>query len=177
MSIVKTIVDNEGIYSTIHEKREAIVARLRGKNVQYQDVEGYLLKEARREKYYTDVTHIATAREERKEWIVLLDRYIKWIQANYKAKWEPRVVDQKKNKNVKIAGTVTIPKSVSEAQATKMLENPANIVSLETALIKKGKVVLDEVVTPEQAERLIENEESLQNLLMALEAEGYSITK
>lgn len=176
-NLVRTIVDNEATYMTIHEKRELIVSRLKGKNVQFSDVETYLLKEARREKFYTADEHLVSAREDKKEWIVCLDRYIKWISTTYKAKWELRELPAKK-KNVILPGKPqvhVVQKVVTEKRVDKMLENPENVKQLEAAMIKKGKIVIDVSITPEQAERLIEDDTSLEAIIIALEAEGFTV--
>lgn len=184
MKFVKTIVDNEVAYMSIHEKRQEIVAKLRGANVQYQDVESFLLKEARKEGYYTDPSHLVKAREEKKAWIVYLDRYILWIKNTYKAKWElkAKVATDKKDKpTVKSAPSVS--KTITEERAEKLLENLENVRVLETALLNRGKKIVNNsdsfliLESPEQAEDLVEDEEYRDWIIIALETMGYEVTK
>lgn len=183
MRFVKTIVDNEVAYMSIHEKRQEVVAKLRGANVQYQDVESFLLKEARKEGYYSDPMHLVKARENKLAWIIYLDRYVLWIKNTYKAKWELKAKEV--NKKDKPAGTKVAPsvsKVISEERAAKLLENRENVRVLETALLNRGKKIVntsDEYIieTAEQAEDLLEDEDSLTMIIIALEAMGYEVVK
>ena len=173
MNIVKGIIDAEIKYLTVHEHRSRLVAQIRGRNVQFKDIEQFLLKEARREGYYSDESHLKRAKEEKLAWYVYLSRFIIWVKKSYDKDWNERLeVSGLRKKDT------TKPKTslkISEKRAEKLLEEPENVKLLETALINQGKHVFGKVLTEPQIEMLLEEEENLQRILKVLKDMAYTI--
>lgn len=175
MKIVKTIIDSEIQYLTVHEKRQAILASIRGKNVAFKDVESFLFKEARREGYYSDESHLNLAREQKLAWLIYLERFIKWVNRTYKAGWQE--VKQPIKKSTKEKPVVTVPKALSKPRIEKLLAMPDNVKAISEELEAHHKCIVlpENKITPEQAENLLEYEDNVMALIIALEELGYQV--
>ena len=173
--IVKSVIDSEIKYLTIHEQRAKLVSQIRGRNVQFKDVEQFLLKEARREGYYSDESHLKMAKEQKLAWLIYLTRFIIWVKKTYKPDWSERM-DMNTGRAIKNPSdpkkTVT---KVSERRAEKLLEVPENVEALTTALINQGKRVFNKILTESQVEMLLEDEENLQRIIKALRDMAYQV--
>ena len=174
-NIVKSIIDSEIKYLSVHEHRARLVAQMRGRNVQFKDVEKFLLKEARREGYYSDESHLERAKKENLAWFVYLSRFITYVKKTFNNDWSEKVnIDGKYVGKTKDKKTVT---KISEKRAEKMLEVPDNVEALTTALINSGKMVINVTsITEGQVEALLEEERNLQVILRTLRDMGYTIS-
>lgn len=176
MRVVKEIIDSEIQYLTVHEKRERILAYIRGKGVAHKDAGQFLSNEAIREGYASSLADIEDARKERKAWIIYMDRYIKWINNAYKAGWVKKSPPAKVKKSE--AGSVAIPKVLSEKRAEKLIDNPENRKIIEEKLIEEGCIVINnETISERLVERLLEKEENERTIIKALHSLGYKVTK
>ena len=172
--IVKSVIDSEIKYLTIHEQRAKLVSQIRGRNVQYKDVEQFLLKEARREGYYSDESHLKRAKEEKLAWFIYLSRFITWVKKQYKPDWSERI-DLNTGRTIKDTNKPKTVVKVSERRAEKLLETPENVEALTTALINSGKRVFNKILTESQVEMLLEDEENLQRIIKALRDMAYEV--
>jgi hypothetical protein len=179
MRVINEIINCEIGYMTIHEKRARILAYIRGKGVAFKDVKNFLEKEAIKEGKASSPAEIETARVNKLAWVVYLDRYIKWIQENYKAGWIEKAKPVKKaTKKETPNGVVAIPKALTKKRAEKMIENPDTRKSIEEALIESGSIVVDnEVISERLVERLLEKEENEKTLIKVLNSLGYKVTR
>ena len=172
--IIKSIIDSEIKYMTIHEQRARLVAQIRGRNVQHKDVESFLLKEARREGYYSDESHLKSAKEGKLAWYIYLSRFIVWVKRSYTKDWQERF-DLEGHNNLKKKGDKKTVVKISEKRAEKLLEEPENVKTLEVALINSGKRVYDKYLTSDQVEALLEEPENLQRIIKALQDMAYTV--
>ena len=173
--IIKSIIDSEIKYMTVHEQRARLVAQIRGRNVQHKDVESFLLKEARREGYYSDESHLKKAKEEKLAWYIYLSRFIIWVKKSYTKDWQERFDLDTGRNNLKKKGDKKTVVKISEKRAEKLLEEPENVKALEVALINSGKRVYDKYLTEDQVEALLEEPENLQRIIKALNDMAYTV--
>lgn len=174
MRVVHEIVDAQILHLSVHERRERIVAHLRGRNVAFKDVAAFLEKEAIREGYANSPSDIVRAREKNLAWVVYMDRYIMWINKTYKPGW---IKKEPLTKNPS-APVVAIPAALSEKRAEKLLENPENKKIIENKLIEEGVIVIDNSkISKSLVERLLEDPENERTLIEALNQLGYKVRK
>jgi len=183
MRLIKTIIDSEIAYLTVHEKRTSLVSQLKGRNVQFKDTKAFLYKEARREGYYSDESHLKVAKAEKKAWLIYLERFITYVNKNYSDNWIPRTKEAGKTKEtpVTVKTAPTVSRVVTPEKITKMLELPENKKAMEEALLDKGfKIVeIDDPFILESSEQAVEfltsDDETLAMIILGLEAMGYSV--
>lgn len=180
MRVVHEIVDAQILHLSVHERRERIVAHLRGRNVAFKDVAAFLEKEAIREGYANSPSDIVRAREKNLAWVVYMDRYIMWINKTYKPGWIKKEPLKKvtKNPSAPAGQVVAIPAALSEKRAEKLLENPENKKIIENKLIEEGVIVIDNSkISKSLVERLLEDPENERTLIEALNQLGYKVRK
>lgn len=180
MRVVHEIVDAQILHLSVHERRERIVAHLRGRNVAFKDVAAFLEREAIREGYADSPSGIVRARENNYSWVVYMDRYIAWINKTYKPGWIKKEPLKKVQKVP--AGTsgqvVAIPQALSEKRAKKLLENPENKKIIENKLIEDGVIVIDNSkISKSLVERLLEDSDNERILIETLNQLGYKVRR
>lgn len=175
MRFISTIIDSEVKFMSVTELRNRIVSQIRGKGVDFKDLEKFLLKEARREGYYQTEEELEEARKAPKAWIVYTDRFIVWCQKRFTSKWEVKTVKKNPPKGSKEVDVVS-RKPLTPKRAENLLNIPENVKALEEAFIKKGVVVVDEESFDDHvADQLVENAKVLNVLLKALKRNGYKV--
>ena len=179
MRVINEIINCEIGYLTVHERRERILAHVRGKGVAFKDVRAFLEKEAIQEGYAQSQNAIEVARSNKVTWIIYMDRFIEWVNSSFKAGWiEKKKPEKKSTKKETPNGVVAIPKTLSKKRAEKLIENPETRKSLEEALIESGSIVVDnELISERLVERLLEKEENEKTIIKALNALGYKVTR
>ena len=179
MRVINEIINCEIGYLTVHERRERILAHVRGKGVAFKDVRAFLEKEAIQEGYAQSQNAIEVARSNKVTWIIYMDRFIEWVNSSFKAGWiEKKKPEKKSTKKDTPNGVVAIPKALTKKRAEKMVENPETRKSIEEALIESGSIVVDnEIISERLVERLLEKEENERTIIKALNALGYKVTR
>lgn len=179
MRVINEIINCEIGYLTVHERRERILAHVRGKGVAFKDVRAFLEKEAIQEGYAQSQNAIEVARSNKVTWIIYMDRFVEWVNSSFKAGWIEKKKPTSRNEKKKTEnGVVVIPKSLSKKRAEKIIESPESKKAIEEALIESGSIVVDnEIISERLVERLLEKEENEKTLIKVLNSLGYKVTK
>lgn len=175
LTIISQIIKAEKTYVSANKRRQLTLARLSGMNVAFADIHNRLLAEAKAEGYYSTDLELKKAKEDRKEWAVLLFQFIDWTYRTYQNYNEPL----RKTRDVVKKGAVA-PKVVNtkegsvltEKRAEKILEKDANLPILTKALEGKGLTVMPKKLGNAEIDVLLGDEENVDAIIEALRERG-----
>lgn len=175
LSIISQIIKAEKTYVSANKRRSLTLARLSGMNVAFADIHNRLLAEAKVEGYYSTDLELKKAKEDRKEWAVLLFQFIDWTYRTYQNYNEPLskvkdVVNRGKTKpkvvNTKEGGVLT------EKRAEKILEKTENLPILTKAFEEKGLTVMPKKLGNAEINVILGDEENVDAIIEALRERG-----
>lgn len=174
-TIISQLIKAEKTYVTAGKRRQLLLARLSGMNVAFADIHNRLLSEAKAEGYYTTDLELKKAKEDRKEWAVLLFQFIDWVYRTYQNYNEPlRKVRDVVKKGAVAPKTVTVKEGgvLTDKRAEKILDKGENLPILNKALENKGLVIIPKKLSVSDIENILGDEENADAIIEVLRERG-----